>query len=333
MAGGNKPLQSKSLSAHAINFSLSADSNDRVLAEHHMYIEGRATERENILAKEIRNVFCTFEKLKASHVIVLAQLNGFLAAEALEMPVCNRIQGNGRSLIVQKCKPRKVDIVAVQSQCGTYEPIFVMSNDTYVVGLDGFSIVKFNNGTCFWKNGVVDLNNQNYVFINNSWEKANSNIWKENVELVEGFNETIDNEFDFMIVEHVGTKSDVYEQLNVLNEMVSDLFSYEVGGDASMRRTSKNRFVLFIEWIKTIFASIALLSLVGFLITTVIARPSLVTVPMNTLKNYMCKDKRADRRQVTNPQFPSFASLELHAMMDSTADADQHEALAATSSV
>ena len=67
-------------------------------------------------------------------------------------------------------------------------------------------MVKFNNGTCFWKNGVVNLNNQDYVFINNSWETANANIWRENVELVAGFNETIDNEFDFMIVEHVGTK-------------------------------------------------------------------------------------------------------------------------------
>ena len=171
------------------------------------------------------------------------------------------------------------------------------------------------------------------MFINNSWEETNSNIWRENVELVAGFNETIDNEFHFMIVEHVGTKNDVYEQLNVLNEMVSDLLSNEVVDDASMRRTSKNRFVLFIEWIKTIFASIALLSLVGFLITTVIARPSLVTVPLNALKKYVCKDKRADQHQVTNPQFPSFASLELHAMMDSTADADRHEAPAATSSV
>ena len=80
-------------------------------------------------------------------MIALAQLNGFLAAEELEMPVYNRIQGNGKSLMVQKCKPRKVDIVAVQSQCGNYEPIFIMGNDTYVVGLDGFSIVKLNNGT------------------------------------------------------------------------------------------------------------------------------------------------------------------------------------------
>ncbi len=73
---GNKPLQSRS-SAYAKNHSLSADSNNMVLAEHHMYNEGRATERENVLAEEIRNVFCTLEKLKTSHVIALAQLNGF----------------------------------------------------------------------------------------------------------------------------------------------------------------------------------------------------------------------------------------------------------------
>jgi len=78
VAGGNNlvPLQSRS-SAYAKNHSLSADSNNMVLAEHHMYIEGRATERENVLAEEILNVFCTLEKLRTSHVVALAQLNGF----------------------------------------------------------------------------------------------------------------------------------------------------------------------------------------------------------------------------------------------------------------
>ena len=50
------------------------------------------TNHANELAKEIRDVYCQLSTTKKNQAIILSQTNGLLAASAIDLPVCSRIQ-------------------------------------------------------------------------------------------------------------------------------------------------------------------------------------------------------------------------------------------------
>ncbi len=57
------------------------------------------TDHANKLAKEIRGVYCQLSTTKKNQAIILSQTNGLLAASAIGLPVCSRIQGLGQTMI------------------------------------------------------------------------------------------------------------------------------------------------------------------------------------------------------------------------------------------
>jgi hypothetical protein len=50
------------------------------------------TNHANELAKEIRDVYCQLSTTRKNQAIILSQTNGLLAASAIGLPVCSRIQ-------------------------------------------------------------------------------------------------------------------------------------------------------------------------------------------------------------------------------------------------
>jgi hypothetical protein len=276
-------------------------SDNMILVEHHQFIEGRAIERENLLAKEIRNIYCQLQKVKFSHITSLALSNGFLAANALEMPLCRRIQASGKSLFVQRCKPVLVFVKALESSCG-FSPTFQLNNMSYTIGLDGYSMHKFNNekSRCFWKNGIVNLNDKTYAWTNNEgWKEIKPNIWSDNIEIVKEFNETIDNEFQYMIVDHPSKNNEILEQLNMLNDVLSDIFSSDYRDvKTDVPPVKENRFLHLIEWFKSIIAStIVSITVIGIGLT-IWSKPSIVIVPYLKLKALInqCRSKHENPR-------------------------------------
>jgi hypothetical protein len=56
---------------------------------------------------------------------------------------------------------------------------------------------------------------------------VNPNIWSDNIEIIEGYNETADNEFQSTIVDHPSDKTEILEELNMLSEVLSAIFNHE----------------------------------------------------------------------------------------------------------
>ena len=299
-------LKSKNLSS-LTHKTVGNISDNMILVEHHQFIEGRAIERENLLAKEIRNIYCQLQKVKFSHITSLAQSNGFLAANALEMPLCRRIQASGKSLLVQRCKPMVVYVKASESFCG-FAPTFQFNNVSYTIGLDGYSMHRFNNekNKCFWRNGIVNLNDKTYAWTNNDgWKEVKPNIWSDNVEIVKEFNETVDNEFQYMIVDHPSNTNEIMEQLNMLNDVLSDIFSSDQRDTIiDTSHIKENRFFNLIDWIKSIIASTAVsITLIGIGLS-IWYKPSIVIVPylkLKTLMNQCCPNHENPRPIISYP--------------------------------
>ena len=59
---------------------------------------------------------------------------------------------------------------------------------------------------------------------------VNRNIWSDNIGIIEGYNETADNEFQSTIVEHPSDKTEILEELNMLSEVLSAIFNNEEDG-------------------------------------------------------------------------------------------------------
>ncbi len=83
--------------------------------------------------------------------MLLAEQNGLLAARAMKLPLCQRLETYGEYFIVQQCNTVNISVGMKQTKCGP-EP----SYKNFTVGKDGFSSYPFEE--CFWRNNLVNLN-------------------------------------------------------------------------------------------------------------------------------------------------------------------------------
>ena len=84
-------------------------------ASHHQCKE---IERENTLAAELKSTYCELLRTQRFNTTALAHHDGILAARALNLPTCQRIQAAGDNLYLQQCDIRKINITAKATKCG-----------------------------------------------------------------------------------------------------------------------------------------------------------------------------------------------------------------------
>jgi hypothetical protein len=80
--------------------------------------------------------------MKKIQAIILSQTNGILAAAALGLPVCSRIQGFGQTMVLQQCAVKTISLTAKETQCG-FQPYFTYAEGNFTIGMDGWSIRIF----------------------------------------------------------------------------------------------------------------------------------------------------------------------------------------------
>ena len=73
-------------------------------------------ENENKLAAEIRQVYCQVSALERNQAIIMAQGNGLLAAAALSLPTCTRLQGFGQTVLLEQSAEQQINILPPHSQ-------------------------------------------------------------------------------------------------------------------------------------------------------------------------------------------------------------------------
>ena len=83
---------------------------------HNQYKQEILIENESKLAAEIRQVYCQVSALERNQAIIMAQGNGLLAAAALSLPTCTRLQGFGQTVLLEQSAEQQINILPPHSQ-------------------------------------------------------------------------------------------------------------------------------------------------------------------------------------------------------------------------
>ena len=188
---------------------------------HEQFKEGLQVEHENKLAEESRKIYCELLKVKRNQAILLAQTNGILAAAALGLTVCARLKGLGQTILVQQCAAKKINITAVETECG-FQPYFSLNEMNYTVGTDGWSMHPFSD--CFWKGVHINLNGKTFTwqFSNNNgdWLEQEPSIHFSHLDLITEFQEVKLNDFNYELKAHPAHNLNDLENINILNDLI-----------------------------------------------------------------------------------------------------------------
>ena len=252
------------------------EENQPLLAQHHQFVEDKSVERANILEREIKQIYCGNLQVRRFTTLMLAESNGLLAAMANNLPLCHRLtkrKPNGKHLIVQKCIAKNISVTATQTKCG-YEPRYL----NFTIGRDGYSLHPFQE--CFWKDRFVNLNGQSYVWnnISQQWTIEIPTYHLSTIRLTTKFNGLTDNEFQYTARHHKAYESSEYEQLNVVNELVTRIREENADSLSSlvMNKLAESRFWNLSSWtkvLKIIFittAAIVTLCVVTYIISCLV---------------------------------------------------------------
>ena len=159
---------------------------------------------------------------------------------------------------------------AKETKCG-YEPIY----DEYTIGRDGYSLHPFQE--CFWKDGIVNLNGKSYIWNNaeQEWSQEYPTYHLSTIKLTQKFKELEDNEYTYSFKHHTAFQDREFEQLNVINELVTRIREENADSLSSLVLNGKaeSRFWSISGWsktLKTIFLAAAGI-IVALVITYIIA--------------------------------------------------------------
>ncbi|XP_032799333.1 uncharacterized protein LOC116936287 [Daphnia magna] len=154
------------------------------------YIQDRAIDRDNQLARLLQTIKCDVRKAKNERAIITAQYNDWLTALLLKLPRCAKLQAFGQTAVVIQCKAVNATFETVIMPCGP-QPKF----NNYTIYLDGWELVKFS--PCYWKNGFVNFNDKPYAFRNNTWTRLDPNIVLPECTLAHSFRYEDVKSFDY----------------------------------------------------------------------------------------------------------------------------------------
>ena len=240
---------------------------------HEQYRIRTETDHANILAKEIRDLYCQLSASKRNHAITLSQTNGLLAASAIGLPICSRIQGLGQTMLLQQCEIKTVSISAVETQCG-FQPFFTYASANFTVGMDGWSIHPYSD--CFWKTNYVNLNGNAFAWEHNAtsgeWIRQNPTVYTTHLELIAEFEELQLNDFDFALKAHLAHDVMEMEQLNILNDLVGRLHGMETKtlSDIVVTEEQDNNIGTMFSWFDTL--KIMGIYTIGFILFMIVIR-------------------------------------------------------------
>ena len=249
-------------------------------------------DHENRLAKEIRDVYCQVLRNEYNLAVLMSQTNGLLAAEALQLKPCSRLEGFGKTLILSECKRINVNITGIETKCG-FQPFFRHNSDNFTIGKDGWSIHPFSE--CFWSGQYININGKTYSwkyhhdtngtgnFTNADWEEQDLTIHLKNLNLVDRYTEIVLNDYDLKLKHHPAHEKLELEQSNILAELVGrmqDTNSNSVAG-LVFSQTQTNKLPTLVNWNKILnIISILTTSIIIIMIITCI---SLFVNPSNTV--------------------------------------------------
>ena len=213
-------------------------------AAHRQYEDDLSVDMVNALNDEIRSIYCEAFRTKEFVAITLAQTNPMLAGVVLGLPACQRVQAFGQIMSIQQCKALKVKIGAEKTRCG-WEPKF----GEFSIGKDGYTRVDFR--PCLW-GGFANLNGRAYEFADGkSWKHIPSNVKLANIGLKTHFDESVDNEVQYL--KNLETSFHIVEmdQINMIGKLMALMQHEDINSISPiiMHTQSESQVGKFSNWI------------------------------------------------------------------------------------
>ncbi|XP_045023229.1 uncharacterized protein LOC123467349 [Daphnia magna] len=275
---------------------------------HEQYKISIETEHDNKLAKEIRDVYCQLSKIKRKQAIILAQINGLLAAAALGLPMCTRINGFCQAMTLQQCDPKRISLSAKETKCG-FQPFFVYGKNNCTIGLDGWSIHPYSE--FFWKSQLININGYPHTWQHNAtagdWIKQEATIHTSNLDLIAEFEELHLNSFDYGLRNHPAHGTMEMEQLNILNDLVGRINEGEGKELPNILVTEEqdNQIGNMFSWFDTL--KIMALSAIGFILFLICLRIFIACNPIPRIKESFRRRKQS--RKVSESDIQEMDSM------------------------
>jgi hypothetical protein len=101
-------------------------------------MEHQAVVNDNMLAENIRKMYCGNLQMRKYLTSLLAESNGLAAARANHLPEYQRLKVLGDYFIIQQCAPLNITVGMKMTRCG-HEPIY----KNFTIGKDGFRSTHF----------------------------------------------------------------------------------------------------------------------------------------------------------------------------------------------
>ena len=243
---------------------------------HEQFKENVQIEPENKLATEIRQIYCQLTKMRRYQITTLSQINGVLAAAALDMQPCSKIQGYGETLMLQECKLQETEVTAVETICG-FQPFFSIDGKNYTIGIDGWTQQRFTK--CFWQSQLVNLNGRMYMWIHNNntdgkWVEQIATLHIHNMELIAKFKEVTLKDYDYSLAAHPAHDFANLDQLNLITDLMARIQEVDVS-QASLEKVlvpaqQESQLQHAYSWLDTL--KIMVLCVIGFIFTLICIR-------------------------------------------------------------
>ena len=287
---------------------------------HEQFKEEITIERENILAKEIRQTYCQLSVIRRNQAVILAQSNGLLAATTLNMPTCSRLQGLGLVLILQQCETKRINITAKETTCG-FQPYFNHNNVNFTIGLDGWSMHPFVD--CFWPSQYVNFNDKIFKWIFNQthgeWQEQTPTIHSYNLNLISEFKELPLKDYDYMVQAHPAHDIIELEHDNVVNELISRVQEAQSNSLNKILMTTKQDSN--INYVSTWTENLKFMSLglIGFILLIIGIKCFSILDPLNRFRR---KSRNANIPMITLQTSESTNQLRIRELNEPSAPND-----------
>lgn len=276
--------------------NLTDEHKTYLMTLHRNFYEGLQTSHANALANEIRQVYCQITSLRRNQAIILSQINGLLAARALNLKTCERLTGEGQVVFLQQCQMVPVEISAKRTRCGSnsvFQPLYISpENRNYTLGKDGWSLHAWSE--CFWNSPVININSKSYSFVDDDWQEEEPNIHSMHLELIQYFKEIPANDFEFLPKHQNFFEMHNLESLNVIAELIGRIqnTNSESLSDLVLSQQSNNHLWDTTTWITIL--KYGLLAVGCIIVLTIIAKLFTIFNPIPSLRKFFesCKIKK-----------------------------------------
>ena len=271
-------------------------------ASHNQFVEGRAIERENLLADELRRVQCLALRTRTTLAYALAPMDGLLAAQYLRLGTCQRLDAAGANVMVQQCVPINITVNATLSRKCGFQPTFNGST----LSRNGLTLVPFTE--CFWTHDRANIGGRIHVYREGDWQPVPFQLTLPPLGDVPPFQEGIDHSAQYFPVAYAAHETKPIEQVDLLGQIMARMQESAADSASSIILSPEQSDFLpslttWWQYIKYGFLGLVSLIVLSIIVWTFCCLCRIIVPPIRKLLHSTRRLTPVDQHSHTTPKF------------------------------